>query len=487
MILNLLANLSYYVPELICIILMCSLLFLESTYKRETGRSMIYITSIIGLVAASVVLISALGDPAVKIFSNSVVIDPFSTLLKLLMVLGTLGCILISSQSNEIYSTLKSEFIIMALGILVGAMLLASANNLLTVYIGIETLSILAYVMSAFKKDDSTSSEAGMKYALYGGMASGVMLYGMSHLYGIAGGIQFEQISTVIKEVEGLQFAAMLISFILFFVGVGYKIACFPFHMWSPDVYQGSPVPVTSFFSIVPKFAGLAVLVRISLMFFSEPGQMSNAWILLIHIIAALTMTVGNVTAIGQDSVKRLLAFSSIGHVGMMLLGVVALNEAGASSIVFYAIVYLFMTLAAFLITAHVSSKYDTDSQSIFRGLIKTHPYIALAMIFVLYSLAGLPPFSGFVAKFNIINVVIEKKYYGLAFIAAVNSVISLYYYMRLVRVIVFDKSVGEQKIESLTFVQQLAIVAITVPVLVFGVFWGKIMALSKGATLFIQ
>jgi NADH-quinone oxidoreductase subunit N len=486
-VLKLLANASYYIPELIATFLMCALLFLEATYRQEKGRTLIYVTSLIGLIAASLVLCSSLGDAPVKIFSNAVVIDSYSTIMKLLMVLGTLGAILISYHSNDVYQDLKSEFIILALGVLVGGMLLASANNLLTLYLGIETLSILSYVLSSLKKNDSTSSEAGMKYVLYGGVTAGVMLFGMSHIYGIVGSINFSEIASALAQFTGEKQLALMISFILFFVGIGYKISSFPFHMWAPDVYQGSPIPVTSFFSIVPKLAGLTVLLRVSMSFFATPNALTETWVFLLHIIAAMTMTVGNVTAIGQDSVKRLLAFSSIGHVGMMLLGVVSMNESGASSIMFYGIVYLFMTIVAFLITSHLANSYDTDSQVIFRGLIKKHPFAAISMIIVLFSLAGLPPLSGFVAKFNIISVIIEKKYYGLAFIAAINSVISLYYYMKLVKVIVFENSDSDEQVKGFNFINQLTIVAFTAPVLFLGVFWEKVMMISAGAKIFIN
>lgn len=487
MILKLLSNVSFYVPELICIFLMCALLFIESTYKKEKGRTFVYVSTLIGLISALVVLGSSLGNKPMTLFASAVVIDPFSTLMKILMVLGTLGAVLTSYISDDIYKSLKSEFIIMAMGTLVGGMLLASANNLLTLYLGIETLSILSYVLSSMKKDDSLSTEAGMKYVLYGGITAGVMLFGMSHIYGLVGSIQFADIAATISSATGAQAYALFASIILFFVGVGYKVACFPFHMWSPDVYQGSPIPVTSFFSIVPKFAGITALLRISMVFFGGESELHGMWILLIHIVAAMTMTVGNVTAIGQDSVKRLLAFSSIGHVGMLLLGVVTLNDDGARSIIFYSIVYLFMTVVAFLITAHLSNRFNSDSHSVFKGLIKTHPAVAICMAIVLYSLAGLPPFSGFVAKFNIISAVVAKKYYGLALVAVLNSVISLYYYMRLVKVMIFQSSETDGKVESFNFVNQLTIAVITVPVLFLGIFWGKVMAISEGAKLFIK
>lgn len=487
MLLKLFTNVGFYIPEVTCIFLMCALLFIESTYKKEEGRTFLYVTSILGLVAALGALVPNFDIEAKTIFSGAIVIDPFSTFLKIIMVLGTLGSIYISYISKDIYSELKAEFVIMSVGVLVGGMLLVSSNNLLTLYLGIETLSILSYVMAAMKREDSVSTEAGMKYALYGGITAGVMLFGMSHIYGIVGSIQFNDIALKITQLSGANLWLVFGSLVFFFVGIGYKIACFPFHMWSPDVYQGSPLPVTSFFSIVPKIAGVGVLIRVSTLIFAEKNGLQGTWIFLIHVVAAMTMTVGNVTAIGQDSVKRMLAFSSIGHVGMMLLGIVVLDSSGVQAILFYGVVYLFMTVLAFAITSHVSDKYGTDSHSGFKGIIKKHPIVGLAMIVVLFSLAGLPPFSGFVAKFNILSAVIVKKYYGLALVAAINSVISLYYYMRLVRYIVFEESEYQENIASLSFVNQGFILVITLPVIFLGIFWEKVMLISEGAKILIK
>lgn len=460
----------------------------EAANKEEHGsRDKIYGLALVGLSVILATLVFNFSKGGTAVFYNAVIIDPFSTLVKIIMVLGTMGSIYLSRSSKDIYTNLKSEFAIMAVGVLVGGMLLASANNMLTLYLGIETLSILSYVMSSLKRDDATSTEAGMKYALYGGLTAGVMLFGMSHIYGQLGTIQFAEIITKLPMIQGDSFAVLMISFVMFFAGIGYKISCFPFHMWSPDVYQGSPIPVTSFFSIVPKMAGLAVLVRVSIIFFGTGNTISVSWLGLMHVIAAMTMTVGNVTAIGQSSVKRLLAFSSIGHVGMMMLGVVVLNEVGVQAILFYGIVYMFMTLAAFYITSHLSDMYGTDTQDVFRGLIYKHPLMAIVMVGVLFSLAGLPPFSGFVAKFNIFSVIIEKKYYGIALIAALNSVISLYYYMKLAKTIIFGEADSEEKVPGFTGLNQTIIFVMFVPVILLGVFWENIMNISGNASIFIR
>jgi NADH-quinone oxidoreductase subunit N len=341
--------------------------------------------------------------------------------------------------------------------------------------------------MSSLKRDESTSTEAGMKYALYGGLSAGVALFGMSHLYGVLGSIQFVEMMPKLAGLEGGSLAIVLVSFLMFFVGIGYKISLFPFHMWTPDVYQGSPIPVTAFFSIVPKMAGLATLVRVSFVFFSDGSVLTASWIGLILVISAMTMTVGNVTAIGQTSVKRLLAFSSIGHVGMMILGVVVLNDVGVQAILFYGIAYLFMTLIAFYITSHLSDMYGTDTYDVFRGLVFKHPVMAIIMAAVLFSLAGMPPFSGFIAKFNIFSVVIEKKYYGIAIVAALNSCVSLYYYMKLAKIMMFSKSDSDEKVLGFTFQNQTVIVALFIPVVFLGIFWEQAMVLSGNASVFIK
>jgi NADH-quinone oxidoreductase subunit N len=221
--------------------------------------------------------------------------------------------------------------------------------------------------------------------------------------------------------------------------------------------------------------------------FLAEGSALAVAWIGLILVIAAMTMTVGNVTAIGQSSVKRLLAFSSIGHVGMMLLGVVVMNEAGVQAILFYGIVYLFMTLIAFYVTSHLSDMYGTDSYDVFRGLIYKHPMMAIIMAGVLFSLAGMPPFAGFVAKFNIFAVIIEKKHYGIALVAAVNSVIALYYYMKLAKTMIFSPAEGTEKVAGFTGLNQAIIIALFIPVLFLGIFWEGAMNLSGNASIFIR
>ncbi len=486
--LNYLANIGRYVPEILLVLLMVGLILIETTYKEdEKNRRYIFIAAVIGLVATFASLIVNMSGKAEAIFSNSIVIDQFSTLYKMIMVIGTLAAIYLSRFSKDIYESLKSEYVIMAVGILIGGFLLASANNMLTFYLGIETLSILSYVMASFKKNDVRSSEAGLKYALYGGISAGFMLFGMSHIFGVLGTIQFAGVAKLIPLLTTGQLAILMPSFVLFFAGIGYKIASAPFHMWSPDVYEGSPTPVTTFFAIVPKLAGIAALIRVTSVFFVVDSPLKIAWVGLLIAIAALTMTIGNVTAIGQKSVKRMLAYSSISHAGIMLAGVVVINDIGVRSVLFYGITYVFMTLVAFYITSIVQDKYGNDHFERFSGLIYRYPFMAIMMAVVMFSLTGLPPLAGFVAKYNIISSLVNTKNYTLAIVLGLNSVVSAYYYLKIVRLMTLKPQESNEEIEGFGFLNQMIIVSLTVPVFVLGIFWESIMNLAAGAKLFIQ
>ena len=482
-----LASVSHFVPELVAVLTMVCLVFIESSYGRnEKGRSFFYWGAFIGLIFVLLMLMDGFNDQATAIFTGSMIIDPFSTLMKMIMVVGTFFSIYLSKESKDIYKHLKPEFGIMAVGVLIGGMILASANNLLMVYIGIETLSILSYALASFKKNDERSSEAGLKYSLYGGVTSGIMLFGMSHVFGVLGTIQFSGISAGLANLSTMQIAILLPSFLMFFAGIGYKIASVPFHMWSPDVYEGSPLPVTTFFSIVPKMAGIAVLVRVSMIFFGTTGAMQITWVGVLSVVAALTMTVGNVSAIGQRSVKRMLAYSSISHAGVMMLGVLVINELGVQSVVFYAVTYMFMTLVAFYITTFVSDKYGNDHFDRFRGLAFRYPLMTVILAMVMFSLAGVPPLSGFVAKFNIFTALISKKYYTLTIIAGLNSVVSVYYYLKIVRLMIFKEQESNEVIAGFGTTNQSIIIALAIPVLVLGIFWNKLLILVNGAVLYI-
>ena len=488
--LNHLANLGHFVPELVVSFTMICLILLEATYndsKDSKCRPMIFWVSCVGLFVTIILLFLGLREKAVVIFTGSLVIDPFSSFIKLVMALGTLGAISLSRVSKDLAYNVKSEFVILALGVLLGGMLLSSANNMLVLYIGIEMLSILSYVMASLKKHDEFSSEAGLKYALYGGVSSAVMLFGMGHIFGVFGTIHFAEIAGAMKGLTSPQILILMPSFVLLFIGLGYKIACVPFHMWAPDVYEGSPLPVTTFFSIVPKMAAIAALTRVTFVFFLKTDSLQYSWIGLIQVVAILTMTVGNISAIQQLSVKRMLAYSSISHAGMMMLGILTLDTFGATAILFYGFSYLFMTLLAFGITSFVQDQYGNDHFERFNGLLFRYPLMSLLMALVMFSLAGIPPFLGFVAKFHIIATVVSKKLYVVALFAVLNSVISLYYYLKIVKLMVFRRHESEETIEGFTFFHRIMLTGLGLPIVLLGFFWSKLYSVVKHSTLFFE
>ncbi|MGI4991275.1 NADH-quinone oxidoreductase subunit N [Halobacteriovorax sp. GFR7] len=491
MALNYLASISHYIPELLVCFTMGALILIESTYgndEKGSSKNMFYWGSMLGLLCALIYQVKGLGIEPTHIFTKSLVIDHFSGFAKIVMILSTAGVIYLSKISKDLYEGTKAEYTILAMGVLVGGMLLASANNMLLFYLGIETLSLLSYAMAALKKNDERSTEAGLKYVLYGGVTAGMMLFGMSHIFGVLGTINFSELMPMLSTLSTEQTAILIPSFLLFFVGIGYKISCVPFHMWSPDVYEGSPLPVTAFFSLVPKFAGIVAFARLTQVFFGgDVGVLKDSWLVLLSIVAALTMTVGNVSAIGQRSIKRMLAFSSISHAGVMMLGAIVLGKSGWTAILFYSVTYLFMTLVAFYVASFIQDHYGNDHIDRFSGLIKKHPVMAIAMTITMFSLAGLPPLSGFVAKFNILAAIIDKKFYVLAVITALNSVISLYYYMKVVRVMILKDAESDEQIGGFGFINQLVIGAYTLPVVLLGIFWQKLIALANGALLLIK
>lgn len=476
MLISLLTNLSYYLPELFVIISMTLMLMIETTYKKsETGRVFLYVIGTVGLITSLFLVIGNLDESAKILFHQAVVLDNFSNIAKILLIIGTLGVVYIGYNSKDIPENSRSEFFILVTGVLVGAMLVTGAMNLLSLYIGIEILSILSYVLASLKKHDTASQESGLKYSLYGALSAAVMLFGMGHLYGVTGTLNFVEIATVFSTLTPEKLQAVKICLVLIFVGIGFKVSAFPFHMWSPDVYQGSPTPVTAFFSIVPKLAVIAALCRITGLILDTSSALFSWWSILLQVVAVFTMTVGNLTALGQSSVKRLLAFSSMGHVGFILMGLTVTSGVGLKASLFYMFVYLFMTLVAFAVVDHVVKIYGSDESSFFKGMVSKNPLAAILMTVTLFSLAGFPPLGGFVAKFSILNLIIAEKNYLLALIAAINAVIALFYYLRIAKIMIVDSALDASDGQKVTFVRHVYLCLMTLPIIAAGIYWNNL------------
>ena len=325
----------------------------------------------------------------------------------------------------------------MLLIILLGMFAMVSATNLLMVYLAIEMVSIPSYIIAGISKNDRESNEAALKYVIYGSFASGIMLFGLSFLYGLSGTTDIYTISNQLANNENSLLIYLSMIFIL--VGFGYKISMVPFHYWTPDVYQGAPITVTTFLSVAPKAAGFAILIRFFYSIFVTNGAPIIEWTNIIAIFSALTMTVGNILALKQTNIKRLLAYSSISHVGFMLIALSIVSIDSVTSVLFYLVFYMFMNLSAFFVAVYMSNAYQADNIDDWNGIGLKMPVISIFMVLSLASLAGLPPTSGFIGKVYVLrNLFADQQYLWLGIVAIINTVVSLYYYFNIVKAMYF-------------------------------------------------
>jgi NADH-quinone oxidoreductase subunit N len=395
--------------------------------------------------------------------------------------------VLLTYNNKEVKREDWSEYYCLILISTLGMFLMSSSLNLLMIYLAIEMVSIPSYMLAGFNHNDKASNEASMKYVLYGSFASGLMLFGMSWIYGQAGSIYLDDIGVYMMNSTQFEFTS-LISFILLFVGFGYKISSAPFHYWVPDVYEGSPTPITAFFAVAPKVAGFALLIRF---LYTAMAQLNFStysieaiyvdWNLILAVLSAVTMTIGNILAIRQSNVKRVLAYSSISHVGFIMMGFAVVSFTAVTHMLFYIVMYCFMTLGAFAILILFTDKYSFSSVSDWNGIGFIHPIICSLMVLNLLALAGLPPSSGFVAKFYIFATIIQSKtYYWLAVVAILNTVIALYYYFNIARAM-FLESPSERTPEKVDYITATVIAITSIQGILFYVYWSDLYNLIQG------
>ena len=425
------------------------------------------------------------------LFSGMVVIDPLSAAFKLVLIGAGLLVVLAFSfrNSRELHGLGQGELHALVLALVLSCLLLAAANDVVMLYLALEMVSITSYVMVAYLKGDRMSNEASLKYVLFGAAATGSMLYGFSLLYGLAGttslpGIQ-EYLAAGVPDAN--RFAVYAITLLLL-AGFGFKIAAVPFHFWCPDVYQGAATPVTALLSVLPKGAGLAITLRFFYGALSVPE--AGAWDLvgsinwgaLLMLVSVLTMTLGNVAALTQTNMKRLLAYSSIAHAGYLLMGVVALSENGARGLLVYLAAYLVMNLGAFLVVTLVHLHEDSFDLRDYPGLYRRAPLLTLAMAFFLLSLVGIPPFVGFLAKLYVFAAVIEQGMGIYATIGALNAAIAAYYYFKIIKVMTIDAGNEDKPALNLAFADQAWLAAFALANLVPLLFWDRIEGWARGA-----
>ena len=425
-------NLDFILPEIFISLAIMFLLIL-GVFKKNSSNIIHYL-SIVCLLITGILIINNPSGTQVTLFSGSFIIDNLSSFMKILTILGGAFILLMSKKFLKISKIFLIEYPILILSSILGMLVMISSNDLMVFYIGLELQSLALYVLASFNRDQLKSSESGLKYFVLSALSSGLLLYGCSLIYGFSGSTNFDIISnTVNSNHYGLTFG---IVFIL--VGLSFKISAVPFHMWAPDVYEGSPTPVTLFFSVVPKIAALTVFIRFLYVPFIN---MMDQWQPIIIFLSIASMIFGAIAAIGQKNLKRLIAYSSIGHIGYALAGLsVGTNEGLQSSIVYISI-YIIMNLGFFscLLMMKKNDLYFETIEDL-SGLSKNHPILSLCFLIVLFSLAGIPPLAGFFAKFYIFKSVIEQSMYFLAIVGLLSTVIAAFYYLRIIKVIYFDE-----------------------------------------------
>ncbi len=385
-----------------------------------------------GAVMAALAVLPASSYSPTKAFFGLFEADGISAIFSFLILMGTAFIVLLSMGQEQIQQQDAGEYYFFILCLALSMMLAVSSGNLLMIYIAIEATSIISYILIAFFKNDVFSSEAGLKYFLFGALSTGIMLYGVSLIYGLTGSLN---ITVLAQDLQAghVPLPAFILALVFILTGIGFKCSLAPFYMAAPDAYQGAPTPVSVFLSIGPKAMGFALLVRV---FFNYSGFTALHWTGLTQVLAIITMTMGNFIALKQTNVKRLLAYSSIAHAGFMLIGLTVANAAGLKALVFYLFIYVFMNVGAF--GAVILCKREEVGQ--YAGLSRQNPLAAAIMAVSLLSLAGVPPLAGFMAKFVIIAVAIEAKMYALALIAVANSVVALFYYLRIIKAMYLSK-----------------------------------------------
>ena len=474
-----LESIPYFIPEIILVVFAIGVIIFDIALKDRYSEGAAYL-SLVGL-AAAVVATAVIGGADRGLFLGMVRLDSFSVFFKVIISAATAATILFSLRSDEIDSKLKGEYYALLLAVALGMFLMASSTHLLMIFLSLETVSLTSYILAGFLTHNPRSSEAAFKYITYGAVASGTMLFGISLLFGMTGTGDVLQISQRLGEMFNrgdVYPLAVLVSIVFILAGVGYKIASVPFHMWSPDVYEGAPIPVTAFLSVASKSAGFALFIRL---FYSgfKPANASVDWSLMLAVVSALTMTVGNLAALPQQNVKRLLAYSSIAHGGYLLMGSVLLTTEGLQAILVYLIIYLFMNLGAFYVVILIAEEVGSETIDGYRGLISRAPLVAVSMGIFLFSLTGIPPLAGFAGKWILFAAVIKERLYWLAIVGLLNSVISLYYYVRIVKAMFFDTA-DDMSTLSFSMGNRVLLLIFVIPTLIFGVYWDALYRVSS-------
>ncbi len=436
------------VPEIVLACCAMAILVLGVLLKRGNPA---LACSMLSLGALAIAAVLVLSTPTGTGYGGLFAVDNFALFTKLLIIAGAALALILSIDYNIMAGIDRFEFPVLILLCTVGMMVMVSATNLMSLYIGLELQSLSIYVMAAFARDDIRSSEAGLKYFILGALASGLLLYGISLAYGFNGSMDFAQLRAGLTA--PVPPAGLVIGVVFIVAGLAFKISAVPFHMWTPDVYEGAPTPVTAFMSTAPKVAAIALLLRALEVPF---GHLGSSWTQLIVLISIASMLLGSLAAIGQSSIKRLMAYSSIGHMGYALIGLAVNTQAGIRAVLIYMVTYVFMSAGVFAcIIAMRRRGRPLEKIADLSGLARTDPMLALAFAIFMFSMAGIPPFSGFFGKLYVFFAAVQAGYWTLAVIGVLTSVVGAYYYLRVIKVMYFDDAqpAFDARAPSLSFV----------------------------------
>lgn len=490
---EILSNIDKFLPEIVIIITLLVCLILDLIVRKKSP--FVSLVGILGLIVSAYFVYKYSANQEI-LFSRMIVIDPYAVFFKFIFILSSILVIIFFDLSEEINTaTHKNEYTLLILSLALGAFLMASSVNLLMMYLSLELASITSYILAGYTKRLNRSSEAAMKYLVYGAASSGIMLFGMTLLYGFSGSLNIYDISRYLA-VAKFSNPFIILVMIMITAGFGYKISSVPFHFWTPDVYEGAPTPVSAFLAVTSSAAGFAVMVRFFITTFISSNITTDGyykiiqgvnWQEIIIFLSVASMFIGNVIAIWQKSMRRLLGYSSIAQAGYILTGLVIANQLGVTALMIYLIAYLFMNLGAFFATLMIVNKIGTDNIEDMKGLAYRSPVVCTAMALFMLALAGIPGTVGFIGKFYLVVALLKPgiSYLWLAIVLMLNSVISLFFYFKVVKKMFLEKPETEQVPIKFSFNYYLVLFILAIPTIFFGLYFTPIVKFAENSAKF--
>ncbi len=467
-------NLVLLSPEIL-LALLAMMLLLMSAWLGKEARGFIGTLAIGGILLAGVVIAGLSSAPSSVTLGGHFIDDNLARFMKLLLLVATAFPLLMARDYLTQHGLDSGEYFVLSLFSLVGAMTMVSAGSFMVIYLGLELMSLSIYVLAAYQRDDVRSSEAGLKYFILGSLASGILLYGISMVYGATGTVLLSGVAGALKAAHSVD-PLVILGAVLIVIGISFKVAAAPFHMWAPDVYEGAPTSVTAFIAVMPKVAAFAVFFRVLLEAFIT---LQAHWVPMLQGMAIASLAVGAFGAIAQTNIKRLLAYSSIGHVGFLLIGLSTGNPLGHQSVLFYLFVYIFMSLGAFCLVLVLNKGGVGDEIRDYSGLAKKRPLLAFLLSMFMLSMAGIPPLAGFIAKLYVLMAAVHAGLIGLAVASVLFSAVGAFYYLRIVKIVYFDPS-DEPFAVKVGLSHQVVLAISALVVLVGGIFPGRFLAWTQ-------